>query len=504
MNDLKQLLDYEFFARHFFKIRTKSGSIEPFLINKAQRYVHELLQKQLKETGKVRAVILKGRQAGISTYIQSRFFHRTITQRGIRTFILTHEAEATKNLFDMTKRLYEYLPDGLCPPALKDSAKELKFDALDSGYAVGTAGNKGAGRSQTIQLCHCSEAAFYPHAEEHAKGLLQAIGTQDGTELIVESTANGLGNYFHSLWTGAVNGTNGFIPIFVPWYWQEEYKDAGKDYRPTDSERALLEQYKDDGLSWSHLAWRSKKIYEFHNDYEIGSMRFDQEYPMCAAVAFSNPIDNTFISAELVVKARKTNIENNEAALLIGVDPAISDNDRCAIIRRRGRQAYNIETLKNHNTMEIVGYIKRIIERENPHKVFIDCIGVGAGVTDRLHEMGFSCVEAVNVGRSANLKEKFANLRAEIWSEMRDWLAGEVDVDIPDDDELHRDLANIGFKYRSNGQLLLESKDDMRKRGLPSPDISDALALTFAMGQYVNTSSYLEFEVPHNYNSLFS
>ncbi len=457
------------FAPAFLKIRTKSGSIEPFVFNKAQLYIHKKLEQQRKETGKVRAVILKGRQQGCSTFIQARYFHKTITNRGIKTFILTHEAEATKNLFEMTKRYYEYLPPGLAPKAAKDSVKELRFDALDSGYAVGTAGNKGAGRSQTIQLCHCSEVGFYPHAEEHAQGLLQAIGTQSGTELVLESTANGIGNYFHSVWVGAEQGTNGFMPIFIPWYWQDEYTDDGHGFKPSEEDGTLFEQYKDNGLTMRHLAWRRKKIYEFHNDYDIGKIRFDQEYPMSAAIAFTNPIDDTFIHASHVMRARKAEVDS-DASLIIGVDPAIGDNDRCAIIRRRGRKAYNIEVLRNHNTMELAGRLKTIIERERPHKVCVDCIGIGAGVTDRLQEMGFDCVEGVNVARSANDKERFANLRAELWSEMRDWLTGELPVDIPDDDELHRDLCGLGYKHKSNGQLLIESKIELKKRGFPSCD----------------------------------
>jgi hypothetical protein len=114
MADLSKLKDFQFFAEHFFKIRTKTGEIKPFVLNKAQLYIHDRLQKQLAENGKVRAVILKGRQQGCSTFIQARYFHKTITNRGIKTFILTHEAEATKNLFEMTKRYYEYLPEGLC------------------------------------------------------------------------------------------------------------------------------------------------------------------------------------------------------------------------------------------------------------------------------------------------------------------------------------------------------------------------------------------------------
>jgi hypothetical protein len=483
--DLSPFLDFPLFSQTFFKIRTKTGLIKPFALNRAQLYAHEQLEKQRRETGSVRAIILKGRQLGLSTLIQARYFHKTITNRGIKTFILTHEAEATKNLFDMTKRFYENLPDGLAPAAARDSSKELRFESLDSGYAVGTAGNRGAGRSQTIQLCHCSEVAFYEHAQEHAQGLMQAVSGKDGTELILESTANGIGNYFYNVWAAAEKGTNGFLPIFIPWYWDDDYKIIDYKATLTHEEHALMDLFGSNGLTKEHLFWRRIKIFEFDKDYEIGKLRFDQEYPICAAVAFANPIDDTFIHSRHVLKARSAIIENASANLVIGVDPAIGENDRCAIISRTGRKAHDIIILKNHNTMQLAGYIKNLIETKRPYKVFIDCIGIGAGVVDRLHEMGFTCVEGVNVARTAHQKDRFGNQRAELWSEMRDWLTGELDVQIPDSDELHADLCSLGYKHRSNGQLLIESKEDLKKRGLPSPDIADALALTFVLGQNV-------------------
>lgn len=501
---LLQLLDLKFFAQNFFKIRTHTGAIKPFVLNRAQLFLHAQLEKQLKETGKIRAVVLKGRQQGISTYVSARFFHKTITNIGIKTYILTHEAEATKNLFEMTKRYYEYLPRGLCPMAEKDSTKELRFLSLDSGYSVGTAGNKGAGRSQTIQLCHCSEVGFWPNATEHAQGLLQAIGSQAGTELILESTANGIGNYFHSVWTGAQEGTNGFIPIFIPWYWQNEYKDDGKDFRASDDDNVLYEQYAKDGMTWAHIAWRKKKIFEFHNEFEIGKIRFDQEYPTTSAIAFTNPIDDTFIHSTHVLRARKNDVGDVQGSLIIGVDPAIGDNDRCAIIRRKGRKVFGIEVLKNHNTMELAGRLKTIIERERPAKVCIDSIGIGAGVVDRLHEMGFNVVEGVNVARTANDKERFGNLRAELWSDMRDWLCGELPVQIPDNDELHRDLCGLGYKHKSNGQLLIESKIDLKKRGFPSPDIGDAMSMTFLYGANAGGVVYSTKDAPIGYDRYFT
>ncbi len=861
--DLTRLKDFKFFSENFFKIRTKNGSVEPFFLNRAQLYIHDRLEAQLQETGKVRAIILKGRQQGCSTLIQGRFFHKTITNRGMKTFILTHEGQATKNLFEMTKRYYEYLPPGLCPKANRDSQKELKFESIDSGYAIGTAGSKGTGRSQTVQLLHGSEVSFWPNAAEHAQGLFQAVGEQDNTEIILESTANGIGNFFHQAWVAAEQGKSNFQAIFVPWYWQPEYRafysQSNDEIYLSESEEELLRAYEPNGMTREHIYWRRFKIGQFSSDHELGVKLFNQEYPCIVGTqrvgtshglipivdvvkhhetntgmvldswcsgekesiqiqtymgytlectldhriaidggfieankslnqlitlaipkfsnvyysvnwqpmpsiissifinenwglflgffmgdgsfsgdtlsfaftasdtasinavinliyylfgltaqtrktskngievrvscvrlkeifkaldiidikvrhsirrvsvpyciwmspksvirnflkglfdadgfagetnarisifskheqfmkdiqllllgfgitskrfhgekmhnisklsymanelnlrgdesrlyareigfvserkksrihnwlfnktsgrnpqpiiysdtviaitpkgkqlvydleidnpkhvfdaqgilvhncsssdAFLNPVSDTFINSSHVLRARKTNVEiSRTAPLLIGVDPAIGDNDRCAIIKRKGRVAYDLESLRNYNTMELAGKLKVMIERERPHKVFIDCIGIGAGVVDRLQEMGFSCVEGINVARTANDKERFGNLRAELWSEMRDWLTGELPVQIPDDEALHSDLCSLGYKHRSNGQMLIESKLDLKARGMPSCDLADALMLTFTLGQTVGETAYQPTFMPKSHSNMFT
>ncbi len=485
-DDLRAILnDFPLFAKNYLFIRPKSGQIKPFILNRAQMYAHDRLEAQLKEKGFVRAMVLKGRQQGMSTKIQGRYFWKVITRRGTKAYILTHEAEATKNLFEIAMRYYDRLPPGLCAQADKSSSKELYIRKYDSGYAVGTAGNKGAGRSQTIQLFHGSEVAFWPNAEEHAKGVLQAISNEPGTEIILESTANGIGNYFYNMWKAAESGSSDYIPIFIPWYWQNEYSSSDEGFSCTDEETFLMDHYAKDGLSKAHLSWRRLKIAEFSNDFDVGIESFKQEYPFNANEAFLNPIANVFINAKHVMRARKARVES-DTKLVIGVDVALGDTDKTAIIRRKGRVAYNLETFRNMNTMEIAGMLKHVIEREKPYRVYIDCIGVGAGVVDRLRELGFYFVEGVNVARSANRKDKFRNQRAELWSEMRDWLMQEMEVQIPDSDELHGDLCNLGYKYDSSGRLLIESKDDLRARGMPSPDTSDALALTFYSGFYEN------------------
>lgn len=477
--NLEALKDLKRFAPTFLTIRSKRGRPINFNFNQAQHYIHERLENQLKKTGKVRAIILKGRQQGCSTLIQARFFHKVITNKGKKAFILTHEAEATKNLFEMTKRYYETLPQGLCPEADRSSSKELRFVQFDSGYSVGTAGNKGAGRSQTIQLFHGSECGYWPNAEEHAKGVMQAISNEPGTEIILESTANGIGNYFYNMWQASRQGKNEYESIFIPWYWQTEYTSDAENVQLTDEEDDLIYSYSHDGLTKENLMWRRSKIGELSNDAEIGKELFCTEYPMSADEAFRNPIENVFINSNHVMRARQNDVESN-VGLLIGVDPAVSDNDQTAIIRRRGRKAYRCETFNNLNTMEIAAKVKQLIIEEKPLKVFIDCIGIGAGIVDRLHEMGYMQVIPVNVGRTSNNKERYANLRAELWDQMKEWLMqNELPVEIPDIDTLHGQLCSLGYKFKSNGQLLIESKIDLRARGMPSPDMADALSLTF-------------------------
>lgn len=483
---VKTLNSLPLFAKNFLKIRTKSGRVEPFVFNRAQEYLHQRLEAQKEATGRVRAIVLKGRQQGCSTYVQARDFFIVSTRRGKKAFILTHEAEATKNLFDITKRYLDEMPAGLVPVPDTSSAKELKFNTLNSSYAVGTAGNKSVGRSQTIQLFHGSEVAYWPHAEEHAKGILQAVPNESGTEIILESTANGIGNYFYNMWCAAESGASDFQAIFIPWYWQAEYRiedDEARALGLTDEETEYYDLHAHNGLTVEHLFWRRRKLKEFSNDHETAKELFNVEYPMTALDAFRNPVADRFIKANLVMRARKATV-TSESPLVIGVDPAIGDGDRTAIIRRKGRLAYNVEKHYNLNTMELVGLIRRIIAKECPVKVYIDCIGIGAGIVDRLKEIGYDCVEGINVARSANDRDKFKNLRAELWHEMREWLAQEMPIQIPDLDELQGDLTSVGYKFDSSGRLQIESKEELKKRGMKSPDMADALALTFYVGDY--------------------
>lgn len=487
---IRVLKSLPLFAKNFLIIHDKSGNEQHFVFNRAQLYIHERLEAQLHATGKVRALVLKGRQQGVSTLIQARFFHKTVTRRGKKSFILTHHADSTRALFEMTKRYSENLDKELFPQPDKKNDNTLMFDGLGSGYRVGTAGSVEVGRGMTNQNLHLSEYAFYKDAAKIGMGLMNTVAEINDTEIIKESTANGQANDFYLDWQEAKNGKSRYQAIFVPWYWQDEYCIDDPLFIASEDEKKWLEQFGDNGLKAGHLNWRRIKMQDIKGDHEQKCRKFRQEYPFTDDEAFLSSITDTFIQADHVKKAR-LNVVESTSKLVIGIDPARKGDDRTAIIRRKGRSAYGLETHYNIDTMELAGIIKRLIEKEQPRRVCIDSIGIGAGVVDRLHELGYThIVEGVNVARRASEPDKYKNLRAELWDMMRLWLIQEMPVQIPDSDELQTDLVGLGYKYDSSDRLQIESKEDAKKRGCLSPDTSDALMLTFYGGEYVQDGGY--------------
>ena len=161
----------------------------------------------------------------------------------------------------------------------------------------------------------------------------------------------------------------------------------------------------------------------------------------------------------------------------LAVDVARFGSDRSVILRRRGTRVEEIRTFNGMDTMELAGWVAAAIREFQPTQTCIDEIGVGAGVVDRLREQGYG-VRGVNVARPAHQKEIFANLRAEGYWRLRELFAA-GDIAIPQDQQLLGELASLSYGYDSRGRILMESKDELRRRGLPSPDKADALMLSF-------------------------
>jgi hypothetical protein len=165
--------------------------------------------------------------------------------------------------------------------------------------------------------------------------------------------------------------------------------------------------------------------------------------------------------------------------ITIGVDIARFGTDRTVICARQGSRVIELNQYAKLNTMQTVGKVVDAITRHNPESVNVDEVGIGAGVVDRLHELGHSNVTGINVGAKSTDPEHFFNLRAELYDALRTRFE-QGDIEIPNDADLIAQLAAIRVEFTSRGQLKVESKETMRRRSLPSPDKADALLLAFA------------------------
>ena len=154
--------DFPFYAQSALKIRTKSGEVAPLALNPAQEILDEAVQKQLQTDKKIRVIILKARQQGLSTYVGGYLYFSVSQQKARKALVITHHADSTRALFDMTKRYHQHCPEILQPHTKYSSRRELSFDVLDSSYVVATAGGDSVGRGETLTHVHASELAFWP------------------------------------------------------------------------------------------------------------------------------------------------------------------------------------------------------------------------------------------------------------------------------------------------------------------------------------------------------
>ncbi len=203
---------------------------------------------------------------------------------------------------------------------------------------------------------------------------------------------------------------------------------------------------------------------------------FRQEY-LCD---FTADAEDVFIPMSLVSEAcgrAYASAEVAHAPKIIGVDPARFGADRSVIFKRRGLQAYAPEVFQKIDHMTLAARVAAAIEEFRPDAVFIDA-GCGGGVIDRLHQLGFEVTE-INFGASPLKAGQYANKRAEMWGNLKEWLqAGGALPALP---ELKADLCGLRYDFDPAGRLRLESKDALKARSGRSPDLADALALTFAL-----------------------
>ncbi len=374
--------DFTKFAKLSLKIVDKSANVLPFELNEAQRIIHEKLEAYREKYGNVRAIILKGRQMGCSTYIAARFFHKMMFHPHLKTIILSYEGGSAGHLYNMVKNFHHYLQKAIKRQQLKSNRQELKF-SNESEYKVKSANSKEVARSLTAQQIHASEVAFWKDGTSIMSSALQNL-TEKETEIIFESTANGH-NDFYELWQKAVKGEIKVLPIFVPWYLEPTFQMEELDFKFEDltcDEQGYAKLY---NLTVGQMLWRREKI------AWLGEDKFKQEYPITPEEAFiSTEKNESFIPMSLILRALKREFSEEEEYLnknepyIIGVDPAGEGACHTAIVVRKGSEIIFCQNFKTPDTTKVIDLVINYINKYKPHRLFFDKVGLGKGIFDAL------------------------------------------------------------------------------------------------------------------------
>ena len=288
-------------------IKTKSAELKKFKLNKAQRRVLDIIVTQWNEGKIIRLLILKARQLGISTLIEAIIYAISSQQENINALIIADDADGSNYIFEMSKLYHEQCPPIFKPKEKKSNEKKLEFEGTHSQILIDTASNPSAGRKYTFRVVHLSEYAFFRKVKDLMLGLSQAVPSLPQPMIIKETTANGF-NFFKDEWDAAIAGQSDYIPIFVPWYWGDDYRmSVNEGFKVGDAslgeiaqdELYLANVMREEGIDFieERLNWRRWCI---RNNCDGKVSNFRQEYPSTDYEAFVASGESYFDKPQLV------------------------------------------------------------------------------------------------------------------------------------------------------------------------------------------------------------
>lgn len=253
---------------------------------------------------------------------------------------------------------------------------------------------------------------------------------------------------------------------------------------PTRQEGYFYDSHHKMRERWAALHWSGEDSPNVSKSY-IDDMRakYGIDSPIYQVRVLGNFVtaEDGVIPLELCESAKARDVAPTNGNIVWGLDVARFGNDSTAIAKRRGNtQMEPTREWFGKDTMQTAGLIKKEYDEAitRPVSINVDVIGIGAGVVDRLKELGLP-VRGVNVAESASVSDRYSRLRDELWFRGREWLAAR-DCRLADDDALIAELTTAKYSLLSNGKIKVEGKDEMKKRGVTSPNRADAFLLTFA------------------------
>ncbi len=494
-----KLRDFDWYREKYLKIRPREGGQRKlFVLNHAQQALHVRLNAELAEFGQIRGLIPKARRMGVSTYIGSRFFHRTATGRGVRAHVVAHRTDSATNLHREVKEFYNGLPPQLQPSISASNARELIFDRLQSVYKVSSAEGGDVGRSDDTHLLHMSEAGFFDNSEDLSSGLMKTVLDIPGTEIVMESTGNGASGMFFDMCEQAHrDGNKGLWRLhFLPWSLMPEYIYTPPSNWIPPREFADYGKLHSLTLAQVYWYWRENYALAIMNGGQPDTIHrlTRQEFPATYAECFMTDSTLDFFSASLVQQAMLSKVEPTHGTLkIISVDPGGDGSDDCYVCDREGavigKRIWGAIKSKDQNVQ--ADWLVQQYRSFGMDVIVIDSGGLGKGLVDacrlRMRNQADRVVP-VNFGSGAANAVQFGNKRAELHFKFMMWLQGSVRV--PNDKLIQEECA--AYKWGSGAcrrdeltRLFMTPKEKIRAELGRSPDRLDAVVNSFGVNDYV-------------------
>lgn len=488
-DNLNKIKDFKKFCSNYVKIRGFDGKLIPLILNRGQERLYKVMMKELKEKGKCDLVMVKARKGGFTTFFAIFALWLALTNVGVYNLLGVHHKGLLNAVSDIVNIAFDNLPKETFSVVLgRDQTTDKSFVNLNSGIKIMVVSNTSkVGRGETPTMIVVTEIAHIEKAHLLEAGLLSANKDVKGAIRVLETTANGMGNYHYTTYMGAKANKNGWVAFFSPWFENDRCRTVPPpsfvmNEDDTETQRRL-------DLDIEQVYWRHLELESMNPDL------FKQERPEDDEEAFSFSGYEHYIPADRVEEAIKRPAYQTEAKVIAGYDPApTATGDDKAFILRQGRNFFGLEYPHLRNAVDQQNYLTlKLRERDCYGDYFIDELyidfgGGGSGLFDNLEERGFNRdrerVFLVNFGGSADEPHIYKNKRAEMTDRLKDGFvdktyAFSINIDRDLEDQFKAELTSEGAKH-VDGRLLIEKKEDVKTRLGFSPGGKDAAGLTLA------------------------
>ena len=327
-------------------------------------------------------------------------------------------------------------------------------------------------KSDRVELLRAPAEAFISCRTARAETPEALAGVHSDNVLLIVDEASGVPEQVFEAAAGSMSGHNATTLMLS---------------NPTRSSGTFFESHNRMANSWWTRTWSCVDSPLVSNEFvDEMRLRYGEEsnaFRVRVLGEFPLSDDNTIIPFHLVEAAQHRDIVvSDETDVVWGLDVARFGSDATALCKRQGPVVTELRSWRGLDLMQTTGRVVAEYEAlppsKRPTEILVDSIGVGSGVVDRLRELDLP-VRGINVAESPSMGDTYMNLRSELWFKCKAWLE-DRSCKLPKDDQLQAELTAIRYSFTSSGKMKAESKDEMRRRGVGSPDLADALCLTMA------------------------